>query len=104
MSREGGFSGGLILGALVGAVAALLLTPRNGKENREWLAQQLNDSENLKNVINQGKHSSEELISHTRKAIQDNLDHLHDLVEGGKQRLKKVQSDKKDASKGPSEL
>jgi gas vesicle protein len=104
MANEGGFSGGLILGALVGVAAALLLTPRTGKENREWLAKQLNENTDLKNVIDQGKHSGEELISHTRKAIQENLDHLHDLVEGGKQKLKKFNSDKKETAKGTSEL
>lgn len=34
-NSNGGFMGGLILGAIIGAGAALLLTPYDGKKNRQ---------------------------------------------------------------------
>ncbi len=40
MAKSDKFVAGLIAGALVGAVAALLLTPKTGKENRKFLKDQ----------------------------------------------------------------
>ena len=40
MAKSDKFVAGLIAGAVVGAVAALLLTPKTGKENRKFLKDQ----------------------------------------------------------------
>ena len=49
MSKFGCFMNGLAIGAIGGGVAALLLTPKNGEENRKLVAEYAN------NVMNTGK-------------------------------------------------
>jgi gas vesicle protein len=39
---SGRFLGGLVVGSLVGAVVALLVTPKTGRETRQWLAEEGN--------------------------------------------------------------
>ena len=43
MTKFGSFMNGLAIGALGGAIAALLLTPKNGEENRKLVADYAND-------------------------------------------------------------
>lgn len=73
-----------ILGLLLGAAAALFLTPRTGKENREWLIQKLDEN---KDLIDASKHTTEELIHKTRQAIDDNIKHLNELVDHSKKKV-----------------
>ena len=49
MSKFGCFVNGLAIGALGGGIAALMLTPKNGQENRQLVADYAN------NVMNTGK-------------------------------------------------
>ena len=43
MTKFGSFTSGLLIGALGGGIAALLLTPKNGEENRKLVADYAND-------------------------------------------------------------
>lgn len=50
----GRFLKGLKFGAILGALAGLLLSPKSGKENRRWIKENTNQ-ENINKVIKKGK-------------------------------------------------
>lgn len=82
MGKKTGFTAGIIIGALTGAAAALLLTPKAGKENRKWLMEQIDEKTKL-------RENTEEIISKTKKNIEEHLDHLTHLVDQKKKVSKK---------------
>jgi len=77
---------GLILGALAGAVAGLLWSPRSGAENREKLAETLpglganapeaanRASDDLKARVEEGREAFQEGANETRARMQRELD------------------------------
>lgn len=56
-----GFLGGLVLGIVVGAVAALIFAPKSGSETREMVAETATDL----------KHKAEELTGQAKDAAED---------------------------------
>ena len=65
---SGGFLTGLILGALVGAAAALLWSPRSGQENRGRLA------EALPGLRNQGPEALEHAADEVKSRLDEGID------------------------------
>ena len=55
---KGGFWGGIVLGALVGAAAALLFAPAKGEDTREKLK---DDIERIKKQMEEKKRKLEEM-------------------------------------------
>lgn len=49
-NKSGGFAAGALIGAAVGAVAALLYAPKSGKETREDLKAKANEMKDQANV------------------------------------------------------
>jgi gas vesicle protein len=78
-----------LLGAAVGAAAAILLAPRSGRETRELLADQ--GSEVAKQAQKRGglfAKRAHELASDVQSRAEGWLDRGRDLVEGETQRLR----------------
>lgn len=78
-----------LIGAAVGAVAAILLTPRSGRETREFLADQ--GSEVARQAQKRGgvfAKRAQDLASEVQNRAEGWLDRGRDLVEGETQRLR----------------
>ncbi len=78
-----------LLGAAVGAAAAILLAPRSGRETREFLADQ--GSEVAKQAQKRGglfAQRAQDLASDVQSRAEGWLDRGRDLVEGESQRLR----------------
>lgn len=77
------FLTGLLAGAVVGGVIALLYAPQSGKETREQIKQKIDDLENelndLKaNVKNRGDHAKDDLLSKLAQ-LQSEIDRLKEI-------------------------
>jgi gas vesicle protein len=69
-SSEGGFAQGLIIGAAIGAAAAILLAPRSGKETREKLVAAADQQkENLKNKWEQTKEAATDTVNSVKDSL-----------------------------------
>ncbi|MGH7335708.1 MAG: YtxH domain-containing protein [Candidatus Rokuibacteriota bacterium] len=78
-----------LIGAAVGAVAAILLTPRSGRETREFLADQ--GTEVAKQAQKRGgifARRAQDLASDVQNRAEGWLDRGRDLVEGEAQRVR----------------
>lgn len=77
MSRDDASSGlfGFLLGAAVGAGAALLLAPRAGKETREKLKDWLDERRDL----------GEELLAKIKESVPEKKDQVAAAIRGAKQ-------------------
>lgn len=76
------FLEGVVLGAFVGAAAALLLAPQSGRETRRLLRRLKDDRQE---IIDSTKQKTEELISKTIYAIESGFDRVVRLVDRKKQ-------------------
>lgn len=63
------FLKGFIFGSVIGGAVALLINPRSGKENREILAQQIQEVTQDATVINTGKTTLERGIKEIQEVI-----------------------------------
>jgi len=87
-TREGGsgFFAGFILGGLVGAAAALLLTPRSGEETRESLMDRgIVLKVKAEEVASRAKEEADELIARGKTVLEDQKSRLKEAVEEGKE-------------------
>ena len=66
-----------VLGAAVGAVAALLLAPKAGEELRDDIAGGVNDG------VNQVRSSGRDLKRGAKKMVALTQDHVEDAIEAG---------------------
>ncbi len=82
-------AGTLLTGLLAfagGVVTGLLLTPRSGKENRQWIH---DHSEGAKNwiedkshkIIEDGERKLEKVSNSIKKGVKDNLPDLYEATE-----------------------
>jgi gas vesicle protein len=63
----GGFFWGMLIGAVVGGVAALLLAPKTGVETREMVMRRLN---NMRDIVRSGKKDVEQMAEKTKEEAQ----------------------------------
>ena len=76
-----------LTGAILGAFTALLLTPRNGRENRQTLADY---GERLKeNLPDDLREKTEETIDRGRVYLDEKKKALNDAIEAGKVAMEK---------------
>jgi gas vesicle protein len=80
------FLAGLGVGALVGAVAALLLAPKSGKDTREDIRAAADDLRHKADkVIADLSVSSEELVRKSKEIIESTKSKVQHAIETGKQ-------------------
>jgi gas vesicle protein len=96
VERSGGGVGAFLAGALVGAVAALLLAPRSGEETRAQLrerAHRLREAaedklDDLQDVVETGyaktKERVEASLQSARRSIDERRDEARDTLDAGK--------------------
>ncbi len=87
-SEEGGagFVSGFLLGGLVGAAAALLLTPRSGEETRDTLMDRgivLKDK--AEEVAAKAREEADELLSLGKTMLEDQKARIREAVEEGRE-------------------
>lgn len=99
MNYDRGFAfiGGLILGGIVGAVAALLMAPASGKELRKRLGTESielkqqgqtlrhDTLEEAQKLVRQGQKSVSDVQARFGSVLQNRRDHLQEAVDAGKQ-------------------
>ncbi|MCE5314348.1 MAG: YtxH domain-containing protein [Armatimonadota bacterium] len=80
------FLAGMGLGALVGAVAALLVAPKSGDETREDIKHATEDFRNKANkMVHELSESSEELVKKSKELLEATRGKVQNAVEAGKQ-------------------
>lgn len=75
-------------GTIVGAVTALLLAPKSGKETREDLKEIINNAEDVL------KKKTDEIIEEGKKQLEKIKEKGHEIVEEGKKTIGKVKKAK----------
>lgn len=84
------FLAGLGVGALVGAVAALLLAPQSGKDTREDIKAAADDLRNKADrVISDLSVSSDELVKKSKEILESTKSKVQQAIETGKQAVAK---------------
>lgn len=95
--RGFGFIGGLVLGAVVGAAAALLLAPSSGEDTRELIrsegfalkqrGQDFSDDRmhEAQQMVKQGQKDVSNARARMDSAMQDQKDHLQETIDASKQ-------------------
>lgn len=79
------FLAGLGVGALVGAVAALLLAPQSGKDTRDDIKSVADDMrEKADKVISDISVSSEELVQKSKEILESTKSKVQQAIETGK--------------------
>lgn len=78
MKNAGSFITGLLAGAAIGGVIALLYAPKSGKDTREQIRQKLEDLENEFETL---KDKATQKSEHIRKDIADRLSELQNEIE-----------------------
>lgn len=82
------FLAGLGVGALVGAVAALLMAPQSGKDTREDIRGAADDlREKTDKVISDLSVSSEELVKKSKEILESTKSKVQQAIETGKQTI-----------------
>lgn len=80
------FLAGLGVGALVGAVAALLLAPQSGKDTREDIRAATDDLRvKADKVISDLSISSDELVKKSKEILESTKSKVQQAIETGKQ-------------------
>lgn len=97
MSQEKSFLRGLLLGGLVGAVAALLYAPKSGKEMRRDIKRKSRElyedaegqfedlKEKAEDIIEDGKRQAAHLRRQAEKKMQEAREAADDLVASGRE-------------------
>lgn len=108
----GRFLGGLVIGSLIGAGIALLTSPKNGKENRDWITAEGKDrfgnvSEELQEQLTQLKGRFDDTNHKAREKAHEAMDQIkesfgklsHQLEDGAKAVASKFNKGKQDEPK-----
>jgi len=83
---SGGFFAGFLLGAMVGAAAALLFAPAPGEEFREQLKEKsIELKERAGELGVDASHKADELMAHGQTLLQEQKLRLREAVEEGRQ-------------------
>lgn len=93
MSNESNFLTGIVVGAIVGAAAGILLAPDSGEETRKKIAEKTSDlkegleskfqdvSEKIKNLENEALSEFKNKFYDVKGKIKDKYAHLSDKVD-----------------------
>ncbi len=85
MSKNNRFIEGVILGAAVGAVAALLLAPRSGRETREKLKEFSKDAaKSIKDKVKEKVENPETMVHKTLEAIEQGFGKVSAMVDSSR--------------------
>lgn len=88
------FLAGLGLGALVGAVAALLLAPKSGKETREDIKVAADDlKEKADKALQELSTSSEELVQKSKDLLETTKTKVQQAIDAGKDAIARKQEE-----------
>ena len=90
----GFFLAGLLVGAALGAVAALLFAPAPGEETRELLSQKgIELKGKAKELSDEAKERAEALQAKSRIAMEEKLAKLEEAVDEGKKTAAKTRTE-----------
>lgn len=85
IERRSGSFGNLIMGALLGAGAALLLAPRSGRETRDEIrAGALRLRDRAEDAVRGVSESVQDTIGGVRGEVEDRIDSARDAFEAGR--------------------
>lgn len=86
VERDSGGVGAFLIGAALGAVAALLFAPRSGEETQREIKERMT---RLRGVAEQRVRDVQQQLGdrleHTREEVRDRVDAIRDAVESGRQ-------------------
>jgi len=86
------FLAGMGVGALVGAVAALLLAPKSGKETRDDIRMAADDlKEKADKAMHDLSESSEELVQKSKEILESTKTKVQQAIDAGKQAVARKQ-------------
>ncbi|MDH7602369.1 MAG: YtxH domain-containing protein [Armatimonadota bacterium] len=86
----GHFMAGLGVGALIGAIAALLLAPKSGEETREDIARAAEELKKKANkVVEELSESAEELAKKSKELLETTKIKVQSAIEAGKEAVAK---------------
>jgi gas vesicle protein len=83
---ESRFLEGVVIGAIIGAGAALLFAPQTGEETRAWLKKMKDENQD---VLDKAKQTSEGMIANTKAAINEGIERLSASIEEKKKTPRK---------------
>ncbi len=82
MNRAGGFGVGLLIGAAVGGVVAMLYAPRSGEETRAMLRQKAQQTkEKAQGVMEQTRAKVSELRGRASQKMSEARSQAQDVIE-----------------------
>ena len=79
--NNGRFFDGLVFGALLGAVFAVLYAPQSGDKTRDWVKKMKDENQDL---IDSTRETTENLINTTKSTIEQGIDKLSKSVDAKK--------------------
>jgi gas vesicle protein len=94
IERRSGGLGGFILGALVGAAAALLYAPRSGDETRAELREGVRRMrDRAGDTVREMQDSVGETLGTVRSSVNEQIEHARDAFEAGRQSARDARGD-----------
>jgi len=85
----GGYLGWFLLGAAIGAAAALLTTPRTGRENRELLAERGGEAaRRAQSWADEAQSHAGEWLDKSRELFEEQTQRLMNAFEEGKEAMR----------------
>lgn len=92
------FLAGLGVGALVGAVAALLLAPKSGQETRDDIKTAADElKEKADKVMHDLSESSEELVQKSKEILESTKVKVQQAIDAGKQAVSRKERGSEEA-------
>ena len=81
--------GWFLLGAVAGAAAALVLTPRSGKETREILAERADElARTAQRLAHEAKGQTSEILDRSRDVLEQQAQRLKGAFEAGREAMR----------------
>ena len=88
-SDHGGSIGWFLLGATLGGLAALLLTPRTGEENRSYLSDRSGDlARRAQELATEAQGRAGEWIDKSRELFEEQTQRLRSAFEAGRDAMR----------------
>ncbi len=88
-SDAAGYLGWFFLGAALGAAAALLMTPKTGRETRDLLAEKSNElTKKAQQIANEAQGRAGDWFDKSRELFEEQTQRLMSAFEAGKQAMR----------------